>query len=367
MIIFQNGCDKTYNYIINRMLKLEIMNEYMEEQIEEIVPKFLVREQFQKCKQTFEDLFNWSKDNVPHYLDAFHEYILYYFLEYLDFIKTEDDIIEEDTINYFFDKKSHELIDHAAKEELKEIDSAEMLFSTKKEELEFLKSKYYNFHEYSDNLFRDLDFLTIDKIYNLYYEGNSRLINQLRINLDHHFELLPLDIQAKYKTAHITLSNEVFALVCYISDKLKNGSLNKLFHTNENMSQQQIQIIIDNLMTAYYSGWELEIFWKSKIIGPIIRFEIWKRFHENKKILFEIVRPSEIKLDKEFEKTLNDKAIKYQNAFFALLCINEEDYNLAQKFIDDFIWVRHENYVMQSYLNVEVYDARKRETASKLD
>ena len=64
MILFCNGNLKAYNYVIHHFLELEVFNgdNDIGDIIEETLPKYLYREQYQKCVMTYEDLFYWTGD-----------------------------------------------------------------------------------------------------------------------------------------------------------------------------------------------------------------------------------------------------------------------------------------------------------------
>jgi hypothetical protein len=54
MILFCNGNLKAYNYVIHHFLELEVFNgdNDIGDIIEETLPKYLYREQYQKCVKT---------------------------------------------------------------------------------------------------------------------------------------------------------------------------------------------------------------------------------------------------------------------------------------------------------------------------
>lgn len=209
MILLETEHIETYNYIIHRFLKLEIFNECINigDMIEEFVPKYLYREQYKKCVKTLEDLFYWSNDNFYHQLTAFHEIVLYAFIEYMgDIQDTLDDFNE-----IYFDKRSRELIKKSAEFDFEECGE----FSLKEYE-----EDYYELHRYSDYLFADTDFLMLDILYNDHQFGSGKIEEMLRTNIDYYFEILPLDIQEKYKTNHITLNGEIHEMLNYIKNRI---------------------------------------------------------------------------------------------------------------------------------------------------
>ena len=73
MIAFNSyNCD-IYNYIIHYFLEGEVFGEDIDigDIIEIIVPKYLYREQYCKCKKTLEEIYFWTDDSFYHYMSAF--------------------------------------------------------------------------------------------------------------------------------------------------------------------------------------------------------------------------------------------------------------------------------------------------------
>ncbi|MEL7622691.1 hypothetical protein SDC9_207168 [bioreactor metagenome] len=71
MILFDTEHIKLFNYIIHHFLEVEIYNEDNDDvdiadQIEIIMPKYLFREQYIKCKKVFEELYRWTEDEFYH-------------------------------------------------------------------------------------------------------------------------------------------------------------------------------------------------------------------------------------------------------------------------------------------------------------
>lgn len=90
MIVFETKRNALYNEIIHELLQIELKvglefrTDEMADTMEEIVPKYLRREQYQKCMETIEELFYWTNDKFNYKMTFFHEYILFKFFEYLD-------------------------------------------------------------------------------------------------------------------------------------------------------------------------------------------------------------------------------------------------------------------------------------------
>lgn len=85
MILFDTYHQEVYNYIIHQFLEIEIFNEdtNIGDMIEILLPKYLYREQYFKCVKTFEELLQWTSDTFYHQMGAFHELLLYNFIDYM--------------------------------------------------------------------------------------------------------------------------------------------------------------------------------------------------------------------------------------------------------------------------------------------
>lgn len=140
------------NYIVHRFLKIEVetaeeANEDVGDLLECFVPKYLYREQYRKCCKVFNDLLEWTSDTFLHSMTAFHELILFHFLNYL--AEYQKDIGNKVFKKIYFDKQSRDLIYKAIS-----ADVAENQDSTMKEWREF----YSNPFDIMDLLFEDTDF-----------------------------------------------------------------------------------------------------------------------------------------------------------------------------------------------------------------
>ncbi|SHN87243.1 hypothetical protein [Desulfitobacterium chlororespirans] len=71
MIVFQTEHIKTFNYIVHHFLEveifyganIEIVNDMsIADRIEDLLPKYLFREQYFKCLKVFKELFYWTED-----------------------------------------------------------------------------------------------------------------------------------------------------------------------------------------------------------------------------------------------------------------------------------------------------------------
>lgn len=365
MIVFETPHQETFNYIINRFLKLEVFNneESLDLIIDAIMPEYLRREQYLKCKQTFEELYQWTEDDFVHQMLAFHEFTLYRFINYVSLLQEDDD----DYNLLLFDTKARNLINKAAKEDLLEIEvfeqSEDKTDDFLENELCECEKRYYDVYGYADYLFSDLDFLQIPNLYNDRQLGNLNLEDYFGINIDFYFDLLPLDIRKKYKSKHITLHGELDDFIKFITNKLNYGSLSKiLWHDNKPISETEIGIILDNLMTFYLKNNDDEILWTFKVKADVIDFEIYRRFDEGNKVLFQLRRANKRHLVKGYEQYLLKKSDKYKSAEYVIICFTDEEYKLANNFISNYVYTE----TITLYINIQIFDARKKKSASKL-
>lgn len=142
------------------------------------------------------------------------------------------------------------------------------------------------------------------------------------INLDYYFEILPMDIQKKYKSNHVTLTGEVCELFSYIQNRINNGSLAELFwENNKQINEKRIQIILENIMDAYFIGKNVDISREVLIKNGQVDFKLFRSNNKDEKILIEV----------------------------------------ANKFIRENIYTD----TFQMYINISILDARKKASQSK--
>ncbi|MRN54733.1 hypothetical protein [Paenibacillus monticola] len=354
MILFNTNHLKAYNYIIHHFLELEIFNgdEYIDigDKLEIILPKYLFREQYHKCIKIFEELFRWTEDEFYHNMGAFHELALYNFVNYLADMR--EDVEEFD--NIYFDDKCHSLIKEASQSDFNEYDDMS---------LEEYKDNYYNVFYYSDYLFEETDFLLIDKLYNSRKLGNTNLEEYFGINMDFYYDILPLDIQSEYKSNYITLSGEVSGMLNYIGHRLNFGNLYKLFWENNTpVKEERIQLILENIMDAYFYNQEIDITREALLGNGKVDFKLYRNKKEDEKVLIEIKRASSSYLKKGYEKQLTDYMLStnYKNAFYLIACFTDSEFEKAEQFIRNHVYTD----TIQLYINISILDLRKRKTAS---
>ena len=338
--------------MIHHFLKIEIFNGDVDvgDMVEQLYPQYLYREQYCKCIKVLEELYQWTEDSFYHQMSAFHELALYKFIEYMSNIQ-EDNLMANEIL---FDEKSHCFIEEASKKDLELSDGTT---------LDECKEFYYNIGNYPDSLFEDTNFLMLQAIYKDQKFEKGLLVKQLGINIDYYFDLLPMDIQALYKTKHITLTEEVASLLRYIQHRIHHGNLYQLFWCNdEPVNEKRIQLILENIMDAYFFNQKVEITREALVGNGKVDFKLYKNSDEEEKVLIEIKRASSSYLKKGYEKQLTDYlySSEYKNAFYVIACFTDEEYDKSVSFIRNHVYTD----TIQLYINISILDFRKRKPAS---
>lgn len=351
MIYFPAGYYmKYYNHLIHEFLCVEMYSDSQDETdelIELLMPPYLRREQFLKCRQVFQELYEWTADSFMHSLTSFHELALYVFIEYMSDL--QNDI--EDFNAIFFDEETKELLKEACEKEQKDYPNERVD-----------DEAYFDLSWATDWLFDDLDFLMIPDLQARRALGDSSLEYYYGINIDYYFEMLPLDIQRKYKTNHITLTGELIDLIAYIERRIKYGSLNKLFWNEEKpITEPQIQLVLENVIDAYFEGKPVDITREAQLSDGKIDFKFYKNMEE--RVLIEIKRANSSYLKKGYEEQLLSylQSSNYTNAFYLIVCFTDHDFERATSFIRENVYTD----TIHLYINISILDARKRRPASK--
>lgn len=89
MIAFYTENYKLFNEIIHNFLYVDVFSDPDLDKgdfLEEILPKYLFREQYKKALKVLDELYAWTNDKFIHQIGCFHELMLYYFLEKMDYI-----------------------------------------------------------------------------------------------------------------------------------------------------------------------------------------------------------------------------------------------------------------------------------------
>lgn len=345
MIYFKStDKNKMYNYILHYLLDEAWNNlKSMDALIDNIIPAFFRREHYTLCNEAMQDLYEWTDDEYIHELKAIHEYILYYAI--LLFSEYNDNFMRNLYFNEEFDKIVEETL-------AKDCDDVKP---------DYIKESYYRIDNYIDDLFIDLDFILIEHSYNSYKRELDIFLQDCGVNLDYYYDLLPIDIQKKYKTGHILLYGDIFEMISYIIDRIENGDLLKLlWNKNKPISEQKIQLVLDSIICAYFETQEIELFWQSINTNGAIQFEFWKRRYKDKKVLMSLRIANDKYLVEGYERILMNQSKNYDNAYYLFFCFTDDQYEKTLR----FQW----QYVDDAglYLNFYTVDARKKPSASRI-
>lgn len=357
MICFATEHSDVYNKIIHGFLWRDIFcNDDIDigDIIEEIAPKYLRREQYEKCEKTMIELYEWTGDIYEHDMTCFHELMLSNYLDYLAPLK--DDLENFDDI--FFDEETKKMIHEVSKRDYKKYGKEDGLT------IKDIEDIFYDLSSYVDFLFTDSDFEFLDYLYNERKHNLPIIAEKLGINLDYYFDILPMDIQNKYKSHNITLTGEVSELLKFVQKTITNGSLSKLFWEKDTpIREDKIQIILENLMEAYFYNKGVDITREALLATGKVDFKLHRNNGENEKILIEIKKASNPYLKAGYENQLIDyiRTSNCTNAFYLIICFTDKEYKKAINFIRNNIYT--DSYHM--YINISILDVRKKVPASK--
>lgn len=314
MILFESKYKKLYNSIIHNFLKVEIYRKQKDvgDYVEKLVPKYLYREQFKQCEQAFNDIYNWTSDKFNHNLNSLHLLILYKFLEYLCFKQKSSSSFND---RYFNNENKKLIQDFIKFEEL--IDE---------------KHNFFDIHWYIENIFNDTNFLNIENLIKENTLDNYLNNNKEYINL--YYDVLPLNIQIKYKLENIDLYEEIKKLLNFIELCINKQNLSMMFwENNQPMTEPRIQVVLENYIDAYFHNFDIDINRESFVGSGKIDFKFFKNKREI--VLFEIKKAENSNLKAGYETQLVEymKSCNCKQAFYLILCFNDKDYKRANNFI----------------------------------
>ncbi len=193
MIEFYTRYPEEYNYILHHFMETELSSDgnTAEKLLEVFLPRYLYREQKERCLRTFKELYDWTADDEVHEISVFHELVLYEFIAYLEGSQDE-------TPNFralYFDERANEMIEKMSKEEFAEYEECEEDDMT----LEEYRDTFYDLTFYEDVLFEDTDFLLVETLADREPLSEKALNELLDAGFDDYIDLFPLEIQKKYR------------------------------------------------------------------------------------------------------------------------------------------------------------------------
>lgn len=167
-----------YNHVIHHFMEVEVF--FKEAKVKFFLKKFankrLVKEQFDKCFKTMNELFYWTDDISYHDMEVFHEVMLYDFLMYIAGL--QEKILDFE--DQYFDSVGFDMITSIAKIEQE---------NTPEESLDSIKEYYFDVRGYENGIFLDMDFLDIVEFCNDHTFQDDHLIHRLGVNMDYYFDI----------------------------------------------------------------------------------------------------------------------------------------------------------------------------------
>lgn len=358
MIVFNTENYNLYNEIIHNFLYVEFFEDPKVDKgdiLEEILPKYLFREQYKKSLKILEELYEWTDDKFLHEMGCFHEIMLYYFLKRISYIQEE---LSDNFIKCYFKIKIIKRIEKVSKkllEDYKRLEEEEC-------DLDFFLDEFYDINNYFDVLFIDTDFTFIEILYNDFVYGEGALNKRLGVNLDYYFDILPEDVKKKFPDNHINMTGKISNFLKYLNNKISDGSLSKLLWQNDiPVKEDIIQIVIENMMDAYFYSSDIDVTREAKLGNGNVDFKV---SNGKEKVLIEVKKAySSSYLKKGLEYQLLDyvNSSNCDNAFFLVACFTDDDIKKYKKFIRENVYT--DTYHM--YINIDYLDVRKKIAASK--
>ncbi len=335
MIIFHTEFAEYFNKKIHDFLHVEFIDVYQEnstDRIDWFFPKYLAREQKEKCFTTFEELFEWTGDKYWHEMTAFHEIGLYYFLEYMHDLRT--DIPEFDSI--YYDKEDRKDI-----EALWEKFDIKAMFEGSMKKVDDLAVFVHDIGMIQELCFEDTDFLMLPDLSNLHSVGDYSIEKMMGIDFDYYKEILPKDIRLQYKdkgnAKEMAFFDDIKEMLDLISQRVQYRGLHKFFWNNGRpVHESEIQRLLDSFFDLYLKGDKYADISRETDIGTgKVDFKFYKSAQE--KLLIEVKLGSN-DLKKGLEKQLIHymNATNYTTAFYLIICRSEDEVANAEMICRDF-------------------------------
>lgn len=151
-------------------------------------------------------------------------------------------------------------------------------------------------------------------------------------------------------------------MIAYIERRVKYGSLNKLLWSEgKPVNEPQIQLVLENVIDAYFEGKPVDITREAQLSDGKIDFKFYKNMEE--RALIEIKRADSSYLKRGYEQQLLSYLLSsnYTNAFYLIVCFTDHDLERATSFIRESVYTD----TMRLYINISLIDARMRRPASK--
>lgn len=313
-------------------------------------------EDLDKCKKVALDLYNWSDDYLPHYLDPLHELMLYNFLNYIAKWQRDDGYIDE---IYF--SGDQEVVQIEKLWQRLDADTQE-IFSSQEQ----LTSYVQNVDNLIGECFEDIDFITFPElICHGILEGQD-LPKDL---VDYYIELLPKDtLERFYREYNVAKPNhdpslfeQIEGTLEWVEHTLKYGYAYKMFWADgKPLGESCAHNYLRTVFESHFLDSEVQVDHEVEIGTGQIDFRLTQGAKE--KVIIEVKMGSNPKLQQGLEKQLPHymAAEKCNQAFYVIFCQTEAEIKRAEQAVKDL------PPVLSRQIRVKVFDATKKTSASRL-
>lgn len=193
-----------------------------------IFPSFLIREDFNKCKNIVYDIQEYANDGFLHDLVPLYEYALFHLIQWFIDVTDEEDLIKIDISR----------------------------LKTKTEDDQFIISNLNNLETYKEFLFSDHDFLDVDNFINIYFAA-PEAIKPFNIDLNEYVDLMPSDIKSKYleisekeDTKEVVNIEDLIVRVIHTAIKQKENDPRRLKETTETQLSDDISHVLQASLSS---------------------------------------------------------------------------------------------------------------------
>ena len=245
-------------------------------------PDFLVRKNGKRCREVITELHEWADDDYMHYLTPLHEYALYHILKLCEDLEAEAK------------RNGESLFDIV--EQRDEMPTDDEHFEA------YILNNFHNFDFYYNNIFDDLDFLYVGKIFEIFRVSPANYL-QIGTDLERFIELMPEDILKNYQilkqqytrieaTPSVAESETLLSRTREIIDKFKHGisqrGIYRLLWNDDDTPRDEkaVQLLFFSHLDHYCQTVNIDIAKETETGRGLVDFKLSQGNHQ--KVLIEI-------------------------------------------------------------------------------
>ncbi len=330
MILFETRYVDIVNYTIHYLLERHVVETSLDidDIIDEIMPKYLRREQFEACRKSYLNLLDWTVDKYYHRLDSFPKMVLYSFLKTspnLQRLKS-DSTYQSGLVEKL---KRYSLVEDTILENLYDIDWYFRLFL-------------------GDDFLFQIERLHQKHLLDGYLRERPELVPIYQ-------DILPRATWKQFVVDDI-LYRKVEELLEYLQENIMNGNLSYLFWDDSKpMIEPKIQDILKCIMDAYFYGMDVDINREVVYGAGKVDFKFYR--HLDEVVVMELKKANHSRyLEHGFQVQLPKymKSCHSRRAYYILLCFDEDDLKRAEAFQNN----RSDKHLCQEYIDIVIFDLR---------